>query len=56
MLHSLHIIVNKDIENISSEIFRGAIISMTNHLESDIKDKINFHISKDNFTDTTRKI
>lgn len=56
MLHSLHIIVNRNIENISSEIFRGAIISMTNHLESDIKDKINFHISKDNFTDTTRKI
>lgn len=56
MLHSLHLIFNKDISLLSSELFRGAIISMTNHLNDDIKDKINFHISSDHFADTTRKI
>lgn len=56
MLHSLHLVFNKDISSLSSEIFRGAIISITNHLDDEIKDKINFHITDDKFTDTTRKI
>ncbi len=56
MLHSLHLVFNKDISLISSGIFRGAIISMTDHLNNDIKDKINFHITDDKFTDITRKI
>ena len=41
---------------ISSGIFRGAIISMTDHLEDEIKNKINFHITDDKFTDNNRKI
>jgi hypothetical protein len=56
MLHSLHLVFNKDISLISSGIFRCAIISMTDHLEDEIKDKINFHITNDIFTDITRKI
>ena len=56
MLHSLHLVFNKDISACTSEILRGAIISMTNHLDADIKDKINFHITDDKFDDTARKI
>jgi hypothetical protein len=56
MLHSLHLVFNKDMSLISSGIFRGAIISMTDHLEDEIKNKINFHITDDKFTDNNRKI
>ena len=56
LLYNLTVLLNKDISDLSSDVFRGEIISMTNHLEDEIKNKINFHITDDKFTDNNRKI